>query len=105
VASIIVPGGGMLAMIPELVTSVQATFPSGTGAQKKEVVLKTVLATLQITEGISQRDFLNDEEFMDAVDDYIEAQVKLMKLFKKKKDATSVPLPTPAPVPTPAPKP
>lgn len=98
IVSVVVPGAGVLAMIPELVISFQSTFPSGTGAQKKELVLKTVLMSLQATEGISQRDLLNDEEFMDAVDDYIEAQVKLMKLLKKKKEVSSTVISTPVSV-------
>jgi hypothetical protein len=84
-----VTGIGAINLIPEIVVSVEQIFHGqpGSGETKKAVVLQMALLAICAAEGISKRDLINNEQAMDALDDMIEAAVKMNNAIHWKKAA------------------
>ena len=82
-----VTGIGALAMIPDLVNTVEKLFfgKPGQGETKKAIVMEMILYSMTVSEGVSRRDLLDNEKFMDAMDKAIDAIVEMNNAIYWKK--------------------
>jgi hypothetical protein len=80
-------GIAALNMIPDLVFTIEKLFVGkpGQGETKKGLVLEMVLYQISIAEGVSKRDLLNNEKFMDALDRAIDNVVEMYNAIAWKK--------------------
>lgn len=90
VAAGVVTGGAaapVIALIPSLVETVESAFSGqpGSGEKKKMLVLQMSLFSIAAAEGISQKDLVEDEAAMDAIDAIIEGCVAFDKAIKARK--------------------
>lgn len=70
-------------LVIQIVGAVQAAFGPGDGATKKAAAIKALAGALSITEGISEKDLVDDAAFLALADELIELGVTLMKLQPK----------------------
>lgn len=90
IAGTVITGGAaapILALIPALVGTVEDAFINqpGSGETKKRLVLQMSLFSIAAAEGISQKDLIEDEAAMDAIDQIIEGCVAFDKAIKARK--------------------
>lgn len=67
-------------LVIQIVSAVQALRGPGDGAAKKAEALRLVAAALALTEGLLEKDVLNDEAAMALADKLIELAVQLLHL-------------------------
>lgn len=70
-------------LVMQIVGAVQAAFGPGQGEMKKAEAIKALAGALAITEGLSEKDLVNDVAFLALADELIELGVTLMKLQPK----------------------
>lgn len=70
-------------LVIQIVGAVQALKGPGDGPAKKDAAMQALAAALAITEGISEKDLVNDAAFMALASEMIELGVTLMKLQPK----------------------
>lgn len=90
-----VTGIQALNYIPDIITTVEKLFAGKPheGETKKMLVLEMVLNTVSISEGITRRDLLNNEPFMNALDKAVDNMVEMYNAIYWKK---TQPTPQPA---------
>ena len=64
----------------QIVSAVQVLRGPGDGPAKKAAAMAIVASALALTEGISEKDLVNDAEFLALADELVELGVTLMKL-------------------------
>lgn len=69
-----------LPLIVQVVSAIQVLRGTGDGPAKKAAALAIVASALALTEGISEKDFVNDEEALALADELVELGVDMMKL-------------------------
>ena len=67
-------------LVVQAVTGEQALMGPGDGAAKKAAAMKIVIAALAITEGVAERDLVNDEAALALASRLIELAVQLLQL-------------------------
>jgi hypothetical protein len=67
-------------LVVNIVGAVQAVFGPGDGATKKAAAIKALAGALAVTEGLSEKDLVDDAAFLALADELIELGVTLMKL-------------------------
>jgi hypothetical protein len=67
-------------LVVQIVGAVQAIFGPGDGAAKKVAAVKALAGAVAVTEGVSEKDLVNDAAFLALADELIELGVTLMKL-------------------------
>jgi hypothetical protein len=86
VAAASVPGLGAVAMIPQIVSNVEQAFSTpSSGDAKKAAALQATIVAISIAEGITQKDLINNDAAMAAIDRLIDDSVALENAIHWKK--------------------
>jgi hypothetical protein len=81
-----VPGLGAVALIPQIVSGVEAAFSAqGSGEAKKAAAMQATIVAITIAEGITQKDLVNNDAAMTAIDHLIDDAVALENAIHWKK--------------------
>jgi hypothetical protein len=70
-------------LVLHIVGAVQATMGDSPGPEKLAAAKHGLAAALALTEGLTEKDLVNDDAFMDLAGELIELGVTLMKLQPK----------------------
>jgi hypothetical protein len=78
-------GVSSISAIPSVIYAMENAFKGGSGPAKKQAVMETVLISLAVAEGLSKKDLIANEAFMDALDRCIDDFVVLENAIHWKK--------------------